>query len=1659
MFVDGCPAVFHSKPDVTNVAPSGRATASSAAPPSLVSTLVCVVAHPQRGCPLLLVCSSRSVSWWTAGHHVAPILQHWTLPELDKGDDALTAAVWKPDGRSIAFTTLNRRVAIVDVDLLGDVPTGVLYVPEASVLRVATSRGRAAMRCSVLVPHGVAQRIIATQSVIVLLTSSGSIVTLDWRNGSVLQHVTTSQLLRSLPSGAYGGGGAIACLSVNEYPLGVATALSLADGAIFLFQNRDIQEGGGRGGGDSRLVPAAAALDDLQPTPAEANVLFAGGGASSAAPHVSSAEGSPFSLKVGGAPLEYVASCGPQRGWTHLEVNGARGLVAVVAHDFSTLRFFRAATTSEQQHAPAHPSSSSSSSAASMAQRRSPIVVNGGGGSGSGLDQSFGSSSRFLAATPAASSHVVALVALAAPCVSDWCSNRTALQSPVAAMKWSAGSGNGNGSTGVLLVAVATSGIAAFSPGGSVLFTTFSRLTSEMSTPSIMRRGSQLPTSEVGGAAASVATAASPFHVADVCASLDGQRLFVLRTSGQLDVFASSTLASSMDSSVTLLLSPTKLIVCDTASAEAADTARGINDGAGAITSSLMASALGSEMMCVADPYGSRLGSGDVAGVRSREALSVPTAYVKSNHPIRFAAASPDASALVVAGKHGAAVCNRKLRRWRLFGSERQEKSFRVVATPVWLGNELLALPVRFAHDAPSRPPLQFATPSSETFSDTDFAILVFGRLNLDLTATVAAWAMPSRPLHLCALPHPRDAGRMLLVAVLRRPATSAAAAASTRSSSSTSVTSGGGGSGTTSTALYELCAQVIECEMVFGSSNEDGTNDATSSSLMGRKYGINTLSFPGPWSLSAQELRPLASEGAIESIACVAFPGATQPTAPIDRLNGVASGGIAAKRVDLSRRFDLSTVSDATTRGGHTGSATTVSTTGGIAAAQFALFLLTCDGRLLAVPMNPVLSPALSVEGPSGAPLFRQSPSIPNAVVLCHTDGCWRLRDRYLGSAAFAVVLPNTKGTHLLSVRLQPRDATAGGGGGFIAGSRSKLLFDFDCESCPVGVSADDAAVLIASSTTSSSFFRPCPTDPPRDRGADPSASMVRTAAPPQPKLTMTTIVRAHVVDHALILLSLDAATAQPASTLTPIARRYRVARNPYMYAISTNPTSLETFVTESEMEELRARGGLVDAFDRVLHAVIHDDLGGGGEGGGLHTPMGESLAAAATTTTLPPETARLRRERQVKLQRLVQTLRRYDEYYEAVVLCVRKCDAGRWRSIFDVVGPPQDFMTECVATGHVAPAAHMVRVLLMDPDDAESVWTLEEGLAIARGIFKHLIARGQATLGHELLRFIARLSYEVEGRPAGKKGGSGVVGRREADTSSTSPPGKRGLWQSVFAASDASGKTVPGSSSTATSKVAPSAAFVLRPLLNNGGVTSLTQQPISRVAFATAATVSTAALSRPPTTPDRSSGMAASAMARLIAEHPDVAKALVDRATRLWTSGRLLLLIHLFLLFELDLPHFFSHVSSLCDEPAVHLSSVSVAKSGWQRWFKKVRRELNTEDFGSKREDHGAGKQQRLSNLHPTARTLAKVCVDALCLARQWACAAAVCAACGASVWLSDVLAQEKEAAALGASADRTATHLATGQPFSAALVLSWVGGAHACNDEAAQGGTPTS
>lgn len=71
--------------------------------------------------------------------------------------------------------------------------------------------------------------------------------------------------------------------------------------------------------------------------------------------------------------------------------------------------------------------------------------------------------------------------------------------------------------------------------------------------------------------------------------------------------------------------------------------------------------------------------------------IKMPSAYIASQHPIRYAVISADARLIAVAGKRGLTHYNAISGRWKLFESEKEEDAFRVVGGMAWWSNVLIA--------------------------------------------------------------------------------------------------------------------------------------------------------------------------------------------------------------------------------------------------------------------------------------------------------------------------------------------------------------------------------------------------------------------------------------------------------------------------------------------------------------------------------------------------------------------------------------------------------------------------------------------------------------------------------------------------------------------------------------------------------------------------------------------------------------------------------------------------------------------------------------------------------------------------------------------------------------------------------------------------------
>jgi hypothetical protein len=132
----------------------------------------------------------------------------------------------------------------------------------------------------------------------------------------------------------------------------------------------------------------------------------------------------------------------------------------------------------------------------------------------------------------------------------------------------------------------------------------------------------------------------------------------------------------------------------------------------------------------------------------------------------------------------------------------------------------------------------------------------------------------------------------------------------------------------------------------------------------------------------------------------------------------------------------------------------------------------------------------------------------------------------------------------------------------------------------------------------------------------------------------------------------------------------------------------------------------------------------------------------------------------RPAALRVVVELLRQYHEYYDIIVGCIRKTDLNKWPLLFDVVGSPLVIFDECMQTGRVVTAAHLLRVLQLPMSvdfavekglpDAEAE-ELRERAALtcaqegARRLFSLALRSYRFPLALELLRFVGLITSEI--------------------------------------------------------------------------------------------------------------------------------------------------------------------------------------------------------------------------------------------------------------------------------------------------------------------------
>ncbi|KAJ3202246.1 hypothetical protein HDU82_007497, partial [Entophlyctis luteolus] len=69
----------------------------------------------------------------------------------------------------------------------------------------------------------------------------------------------------------------------------------------------------------------------------------------------------------------------------------------------------------------------------------------------------------------------------------------------------------------------------------------------------------------------------------------------------------------------------------------------------------------------------------------------IPTLYIATSWPIKYAAMNHEGSHIVIAGKYGFACCHITSQRWKLFGVESEEISFSVRGGCCWFGSTIVA--------------------------------------------------------------------------------------------------------------------------------------------------------------------------------------------------------------------------------------------------------------------------------------------------------------------------------------------------------------------------------------------------------------------------------------------------------------------------------------------------------------------------------------------------------------------------------------------------------------------------------------------------------------------------------------------------------------------------------------------------------------------------------------------------------------------------------------------------------------------------------------------------------------------------------------------------------------------------------------------------------
>ena len=72
------------------------------------------------------------------------------------------------------------------------------------------------------------------------------------------------------------------------------------------------------------------------------------------------------------------------------------------------------------------------------------------------------------------------------------------------------------------------------------------------------------------------------------------------------------------------------------------------------------------------------------------QVVQIPPAYISENWPVKYAATCADGKRIAIAGKYGFAICTLGVQKWKIFGSQVQERGFWCVGGMVWYADHLI---------------------------------------------------------------------------------------------------------------------------------------------------------------------------------------------------------------------------------------------------------------------------------------------------------------------------------------------------------------------------------------------------------------------------------------------------------------------------------------------------------------------------------------------------------------------------------------------------------------------------------------------------------------------------------------------------------------------------------------------------------------------------------------------------------------------------------------------------------------------------------------------------------------------------------------------------------------------------------------------------------